>query len=221
MRTLLSALPVILLLTLLAACVGSQSADDAADDATDDAVAVAEDPTPTPEADDPEPTATPEPEPTEIPEPEPTEPPVAEATATPEPDDGNGEPTEHIIEIQDPHDFVPDELEVAVGDTITWVNTGNIVHTSTLDPEIAQDESNAQLPEGADTWDSGDLEPGDEFSITLEVPGEYVYFCRPHEVLGQIGTITVTGNGEAVDGSDDEEADTDDPGDDDAEEDDD
>jgi plastocyanin len=193
MRSLFVLIPIVLLLTMLSACVSSESSDD-----SDDGVAVAE-ATETPEPEVTE-TPEPEPEPTETPEPEPTEAP--EATETPEPtmppdeDDGVEEPTVHIIEIQDPHDFVPDELEVAVGDTITWVNTGNIVHTSTLDPEIARDPENAQLPDGAETWDSGDIEPGDEFSITLEVPGEYVYFCRPHEVLGQIGTIIVDGDDE-------------------------
>jgi plastocyanin len=210
MRTLLFALPVILLLALLAACVESQSADDAVDDASDDAVAAAEDPTATPEGDDPDPTATPEPEPTETPAPELTEVPEQETD-----DDEAGEPVEHLVEIQDPHNFVPDALEIAAGDTVRFVNVGNINHTSTLDPEIARDPENAQLPEGAETWDSGDLAPGDEFTITLEVPGEYVYFCRPHEVLGQIGTITVNGSGETVDGSDDEEVDADDPGEDD------
>jgi plastocyanin len=204
MRPLRFMLPVLLLLMALTACLESESVDDGTDDAGDEAAAAVDDPTATPE---PEPTEVPEP--TETPEPEPTEAPVA--TETPEPtapaDDDAGEdgPTEHIIEIQDPHDFVPDELDVAVGDTITWVNTGNITHTSTLDPEIARDPENAQLPDGAETWDSGNLEPGDEFSITLEVPGEYVYFCRPHEVLGQIGTITVDDDGDAsVDAEDDD-----------------
>jgi plastocyanin len=203
MRAVHLLLPVLLLLSMLAACVQSESADDGADDSTEDVAVAADDPTATPEE---------EPEPTEAPEatetPEPTVAP--EATETPESTDENGEdegPTEHVVEIQDPHDFVPDDLEIAVGDTVTFVNTGRINHTSTLDPEIARDPANAQLPEGAETWDSGDLEPGDEFSITLEVPGEYVYFCRPHEVLGQIGTITVNGDSVEDPQSDDSEAD--------------
>jgi plastocyanin len=207
MRTLLAALSVLLVMAVLAACVESDSPDDAADDD----VAAAADPTATPKPAEP----TPEPEPTPTLEPEPAETPEAEETPTPE--SGNGEAVEHVVEIQDPHNFVPDELNIAAGDTVTFVNMGNIIHTSTLDPEIARDPDNAQLPDGAETWDSGDMEPGDEFSVTLDVPGEYTYFCRPHEVLGQIGTITV--NGDDVTDDDDDE-DVDDPVDDQSDEDD-
>jgi plastocyanin len=114
-----------------------------------------------------------------------------------------------VVEIQDPHDFDPDSITVAAGDTIRFINTGRINHTASLDPEIVRDPDNAVLPDGAEPWDSGDLEPGDEFSVTLTVPGDYVYFCRPHEVLGQIGSITVLEEGEALPASDDDDADDD------------
>lgn len=209
-----------LILALLAACASTQTSDDADVDDTSDDVAAA-DPSPTPDEPDPtatpetdsEPTAEPEPEPTSTSEAEPTSTPEAEPEFTPTPEaNGNGEPTEHIVEIQDPHDFVPDDLVIALGDTVTFVNTGRINHTSTLDPEIARDPDNAVLPDGAEPWDSDDLEPGDEFSITLEVPGDYVYFCRPHEVLGQIGAITVLEEGESPTAQpDDTDSDDDDP----------
>lgn len=211
MRTLVSALSMVLLLAMLAACVESESAGDSAegDPGAADATAPAE-----PDEPDPTPPATAEPEPTATAEPEEAETPTSEAA-----DDVEGadaEPAEHIIEIQDPHDFDPEALEIAVGDTVTFVNEGRINHTATLDPEIARDADNAVLPDGAETWDSGDMAPGDEFSITLEVPGEYTYFCRPHEVLGQIGTITVNGDdASAGDDPDDDPVDSDDSEDDD------
>ncbi len=197
MRILFSALSVILLLAVLAACVESDEADDAADD---NDVSVAEAPTATPEPDEPDPTATAEPEPTE--------------TAVPEEDDDADAGSSHVIEMQDPDSFVPDELEIAPGDTVTFVNEGNIPHTATLDPDEARDPDNVALPDGAETWDSGSLDPGDEFSITLDVPGEYMYICRPHEALGMIGTITVNGDTAGVDG--DVADDVDENGDDDA-----
>lgn len=206
MRTLLSALSVMLLLTILAACIESDSTDDASDeDVTAEAAA-----SPTEEPEDLDPTATAEPETT----PEPTATAAEEATATAEPDPtatsepdtGEDEGEEHIISIVD-NAFDPDEIEIAPGDTITWVNDGRQMHTSTLDPEIARDPENAVLPDGAETWDSGDLEPGDEFSITLDVPGEYIYFCRPHEALDMIGTIVVTDEDADTGGSEDDDDD--------------
>jgi plastocyanin len=222
----------ILLLGLVAGCV--ESSDDDADDSGDDSVAAESSPTaeatedepspePTEEEPTPEPTATEEmaetPEATEEPEPTETATDEPDETATAEPDDdnGDGEGEEHVISIQD-NEFDPDEIEIAPGDTVTWINDGGLMHTSTLDPEIARDPENAVLPDGAETWDSGDMESGDEFSITLEVPGEYTYFCRPHEALGMTGTIIVTdsdeetgdSNGSGDDDNDEDEDEADD-----------
>jgi plastocyanin len=47
-----------------------------------------------------------------------------------------------------------------------------------------------RIPEEAEPWDSGYLiEPGDQFEVTLTVPGVYDYFCAPHEVAGMVGRI--------------------------------
>lgn len=178
----------LLMLGSLAACV--ESAEDDSGDDGDDSAAAASSPTPEP-TEAPDPTATPEPDPTATPSPEPTATATAEPDPTATPDDGDGDGEEHVIDIQDSF-FDPEEIEIAPGDTVTWVNNGDLVHTSTLDPEIAQDPDNAVRPDGAETWDSGDMQPGDEFSVMLDVPGEYVYFCRPHEALGMVGTIVVT-----------------------------
>jgi hypothetical protein len=45
-------------------------------------------------------------------------------------------------------------------------------------------------------WDSGMIEGGSggTFSFTFEEPGTYDYFCIPHESLGMIGSVTVTGS---------------------------
>jgi plastocyanin len=192
LRVLVTVAVVVLALGIVAACNDDDDDVEVAEEPTPEAVT----PTPEPEATptpDVEPDATPTPEPEETPEPDATPTPEPEATPTQEDDDDEvaREPTEHIVEIVGPHDFEPQEITITAGDTITWVNESDIQHTATLDPEIARDPEHAVLPEGAEPFDSGTLDPGDEFSITLTVPGEYVYFCIPHEALGQIGYITV------------------------------
>lgn len=102
---------------------------------------------------------------------------------------GGGEPA--LVEMENDLVFHPEELTVPVGATVKWVNNGAIVHTTTCDPDAAMDPSHAQLPEGAETWDSGNMAQGDEFTHTFEVAGEYTYFCIPHEATGMIGHITV------------------------------
>ena len=99
---------------------------------------------------------------------------------------------EHIVEMNDQLEFVPDDLTIKVGDTVTWVTVGAIPHTSTCDPEKANNpEDHVQLPEGAETWDSGIVNQDEEFSHTFEVPGGYTYFCIPHEAAGMIASLTV------------------------------
>lgn len=64
--------------------------------------------------------------------------------------------------------FEPATITVPVGSEVTWVNTDQIEHTST-----AED----------DTWDSGKLAPGEEFSYTAEEPGTYPYLCSIHPTM--------------------------------------
>jgi plastocyanin len=98
--------------------------------------------------------------------------------------------------------FLPDEYEISVGETVAWGNNGSRGHTVTA--------YESSLPEGAaffasgdrestdaarEAWHDtgeGDLAPGQTFSHTFEVAGEYEYFCVPHEQGGMTGTIVVT-----------------------------
>jgi plastocyanin len=131
-------------------------------------------------------------------------------------DDEVSEPVEHVIEILDGNEFSPDEITIAPGDTVTWVNLTDQVHTSSADPEIATDPSHVQLPEGAETWHSGNIEPDEEYSITFDIPGVYIYFCYPHQDAGMIGTIIVEAEDEEDADRDDDEQMTDDSATDDA-----
>ena len=74
--------------------------------------------------------------------------------------------------------FSPDQMTVAPGTTVTWVNDGQQPHTSTADDG---------------TWDSGTLQPGDDYSFTFDKPGTYTYHCSIHPDM--TATITVSGDG--------------------------
>jgi plastocyanin len=90
-----------------------------------------------------------------------------------------------------PAKFVPDPVKIKVGDTIKWVNKGDTIHTATTDPSQAPDKSWASVPAGAETWDSGYLNAGEDFSYTFKVPGVYKYFCTTHVKEGMKGEIDV------------------------------
>ena len=98
--------------------------------------------------------------------------------------------------------FEPKRVEVAVDEPVVWRNTNSRAHTVT-------GYENA-MPEGADYFASGgyDSEQAardaffdsfggaiasrDTFEHTFTVPGEYGYFCIPHERGGMVGTVVVT-----------------------------
>jgi len=76
------------------------------------------------------------------------------------------------------------DITVEPGTTVTWVQRGQYGHTTTSYDGL---------------WDSGLIEGGTEgtYSYTFEEPGTYEYFCRPHEEVGMVGTVTVSASAEA------------------------
>lgn len=87
--------------------------------------------------------------------------------------------------------YIPKKLTIHAGDTVKWTNNAQTLHTVTFDPAKAVNKSDVQLPKGADPFDSGFMMPGKDFSYTFKVPGEYKYFCIPHEKDGMIGFVSV------------------------------
>ena len=74
------------------------------------------------------------------------------------------------------------DLNVADGTTVTWVNLDRAPHTST----------SGVSPTQSGTWNSAFLDQGQEFSFTFNQAGTFPYFCRVHPSM--TGTVTVTPN---------------------------
>ncbi len=73
------------------------------------------------------------------------------------------------------NEFVPDDLAVNVGDTVTWTNQDEVPHTAT--------------GEDRDVLQSGTIAPGASFSQVFPEAGEFGYFCEFHPNM--TGTIVV------------------------------
>jgi plastocyanin len=71
--------------------------------------------------------------------------------------------------------FEPGTVSVPVGATVTWTNTGSRPHTVTADDG---------------SFDSGRLDPGEQFSQTFDQPGTFTYHCGFHPEMQ--GSIVVT-----------------------------
>jgi plastocyanin len=70
--------------------------------------------------------------------------------------------------------FVPDRLQVAVGDRITWTNRDFVPHSVTARERGIE---------------SGDLTEGKSYTYVARKPGEIDYICRLHPVMH--GTLIV------------------------------
>ena len=87
--------------------------------------------------------------------------------------------------------YIPVKVTIKAGDTVKWTNNAQTLHTVTFDPAKAVNKSNVQLPKGVDPFDSGFMMPSKDYSYTFKVPGQYKYFCIPHEKDGMIGFVSV------------------------------
>jgi plastocyanin len=64
--------------------------------------------------------------------------------------------------------FEPARLTALVGDTVTWTNSGIVIH---------------DVRSAAGGFDSGLLAPGESFSLTLTTQGAYPYVCSIHPFM--------------------------------------
>jgi plastocyanin len=100
-------------------------------------------------------------------------------------------PVGATVDMDNLMNFLPDTVRIAVGERVVWRNGSDIVHTVTADPSRAELPASVRLPRNARPFDSGDMRPGEEFTHVFTVPGEYTYFCVPHERAGMIGVVIV------------------------------
>jgi plastocyanin len=84
--------------------------------------------------------------------------------------------TSHDVAMRD-YKFVPKEITVDVGDTVTWTNEDSADHNA-----IAEDDS----------FRTPTFGEGETASVTIEKAGSFPYFCSLHANME--GRISTTGN---------------------------
>jgi plastocyanin len=77
--------------------------------------------------------------------------------------------------------FDPKDLTVKAGETITFTNNESVPHDVHKTSGPGEDFSSG---------DTGGMQEGDTFELTLDKPGEYEYVCKVH-APGMAGSITV------------------------------
>src|SRR5258705_1213019 len=102
-----------------------------------------------------------------------------------------GSPEPGAVVVMHFHSFAPSTVTIRMGETVRWDNASILWHTVTDDATAVKDPTHVSLPERAEPFDSGKVEPGDSYSRTFTSPGTYPDVCRPHEGNGISGNRIV------------------------------
>jgi plastocyanin len=86
---------------------------------------------------------------------------------------GNGTVV-RIVDDAGSSSYIPNPVEVKVGETVTWVNDDSNLHTATSKDGV---------------FNSDVLFEGQSFTYTFDKEGEYPFFCDIHP--GMVGTVVV------------------------------
>lgn len=84
--------------------------------------------------------------------------------------------------------YKPNPIALSIGDTITWINNDNVIHTSTSSSD------NSDTP--GTKFDSGLIRPGETFNFTLSKEVKNIhnntidYFCKVHPTM--VGKIALS-----------------------------
>ncbi len=89
--------------------------------------------------------------------------------------------------------YEPKEATVAAGTTVTWTNQGKQRHTVT-----GVDRFDSSASGGIKEYaKSGDINPGQSYSMRLDTPGTYRFICERHkdQMRGTITVVAATSGG--------------------------
>jgi|SRR5687767_5645876 len=110
------------------------------------------------------------------------------------PGDGQAERSKSTAVTIEAIAFDPADLEVSVGDTVTWTNQDESVkHTVTSgkpgDKGVpGLDNAKPDKPDGV--FDGTLADADDTFEFTFDEEGTFAYFCRVHPVMTAVVRVT-------------------------------
>src|SRR5579885_1681274 len=88
---------------------------------------------------------------------------------------GGASPSGPTVTMLD-NEFSPKQIHITAGETVTWMNNGQVAHTVTADDN---------------KFDSGNIDSGKTYSHTFTETGTYAYYCALHGGAGGVGMAGV------------------------------
>merc|ERR550514_1853146 len=83
--------------------------------------------------------------------------------------------------------FVPEELKICKGDSVTWINNKGGPHNVVFD----EDEIPSGVKQESISMDDQLGDEGATFTKKFDVAGTYAYFCEPHRGAGMNANLIV------------------------------
>ena len=83
--------------------------------------------------------------------------------------------------------FVPDEVKICKGDSVTWTNNKGGPHNVVFDEEAIP----SGVDQGAISMDDQLGDEGATFTKKFDVAGTYAYYCEPHRGAGMNAQLIV------------------------------
>lgn len=83
--------------------------------------------------------------------------------------------------------FDPASVTIKAGDSVTFKNNAGFPHNIVFDEDAVPEGVKADAISHEDYLNA----PGETYTVKLTTPGEYGYYCEPHQGAGMQGKITV------------------------------
>jgi plastocyanin len=83
--------------------------------------------------------------------------------------------------------FVPDEVTIKVGDSVTWSGNKGMPHNVVFDEEAVPDGTDLAAINHEDMVN----DEGEKVTSKFTKAGTYAYYCEPHRGAGMNGTVVV------------------------------
>merc|ERR1719401_3159534 len=83
--------------------------------------------------------------------------------------------------------FVPDEVTIKAGESVTWVGNKGMPHNVVFDEEAVPDGTNLEAINHEDMVN----DEGEKVTSKFTKAGTYAYYCEPHRGAGMNGVVIV------------------------------